>query len=124
MPGFGTQDEVFFPVEVKGRMEQVEYRRYTKKKYGGHYYRVPRKEWKGAPLSLHKAVWEWSRGLKVPQGYCIHHINEHAAHNDPKNLTCMSLIKHNYWHVKVRGMLLEHLRYSRQQLFNFSKEES
>jgi len=110
MPGLETRDQVIFPVWVNGRKMQVEYYRYNKSKYGGRYYRVPAKKWKGAPLSLHKAVWEWSRGLKMPKGHCIHHIDEYPANNDGKNLKCMTIEEHIKWHCKVREMLNEFLR--------------
>ena len=110
MPGLETRDQVIFPVWVNGKKMQVQYYRST----SGHYYRIPARKWKGAPLSLHKAVWEWSRGLKMPKGYCIHHKDEYPAHNDEKNLKCMKIEEHNKWHCKVRGMLEEFLKYGKQ----------
>jgi len=109
MPGLETRDQVIFPVWVKGKKLQVKYYRYTNKKCGGRYYRAPGSRWKGAPTSLHKAVWESTRGLKIPKGYCIHHIDEYPAHNDEKNLKCMKIEDHIKWHCKVKDALDEFL---------------
>lgn len=114
MPGLETRDQVIFPVWVKGKKLQVEYYRRTSRKYGGHYYRPPKVKWKGAPLSLHKAVWESTRGLKMPKGYCIHHIDEYPAHNEGKNLKCMRIEEHRKWHSKIREMLDEVLKYKKR----------
>ncbi|MCK5613452.1 hypothetical protein KAR91_66895 [Candidatus Pacearchaeota archaeon] len=113
MPGLGVMDTIQF--------EGVEYRRYNragKRQYGGKYYRHPCEKWEGRPWSLHVAIWEWSRGLKMPTGYCIHHIDEESGRNSPKNLHCMSIIAHNRWHTWVRAMAREARIGQRSLCFN------
>ncbi len=92
----------------------VKYYRFVGRNHGDYFCRLPEKAAAGAPWGLHKAVWEWSRGLKVPEGYCVHHINEDPSDNRPENLKCMKITEHNAWHHKVRAMLDEFLRYNRQ----------
>ncbi|MBR5874101.1 MAG: HNH endonuclease [Oscillospiraceae bacterium] len=49
---------------------------------------------------LHVAVWEYYSGQKVPDGYCVHHIDGNTLNNDYSNLECVEIKKHLSDHAK------------------------
>lgn len=53
-------------------------------------------------IRLHRYVWEYYNG-KIPDGYCIHHIDEDKSHNDIENLACISKSDHATLHSKERA---------------------
>jgi hypothetical protein len=47
-------------------------------------------------------IWEDFMQTAVPEGCCIHHIDEDKTNNDIDNLVCMSIKDHNAYHLKKR----------------------
>ena len=43
-------------------------------------------------------MWEHETGLKIPEGYVVHHIDWNKGHNEISNLTCISVFGHNLIH--------------------------
>ena len=99
MPGIGAYDTIqFLNIEYIRRNGRPNGTRYM------HYARFPSEKLKGEPFQLHIAVWEDHHGLKVGNGYCIHHLDHNPINNNIENLKCMSIEKHNRFHIRIRKL--------------------
>ena len=47
---------------------------------------------------LHRDVWEFYSGQKIPKGYEIHHIDGNSLNNSFENLECLSIAEHRAKH--------------------------
>lgn len=47
---------------------------------------------------LHKDVWEHANGMKVPEGYEVHHVDFNHLNNDPGNLVALPRLEHRAIH--------------------------
>lgn len=47
---------------------------------------------------LHRDVWEYYSGEKVPKGYEVHHIDGNKLNNNYENLICISIKEHRALH--------------------------
>jgi 5-methylcytosine-specific restriction endonuclease McrA len=54
----------------------------------------------GRRMRLHVYVFQNERGMKVPQGWQVHHIDEDKSHNDINNLICIPEHNHQSYHSK------------------------
>lgn len=50
-------------------------------------------KWKGAPVALHRQIYEDNFGL-IPKGWHIHHIDGNTENNSPQNLQAMPACLH------------------------------
>lgn len=80
-------------IEFNGQI----YERTGKGKY--YFCILPGAKRKGAQ-QLHRAVWEFYSGEKIPKGYHIHHKDFDVDNNDFSNLECMEGKKHLSLHAK------------------------
>ena len=47
---------------------------------------------------LHRAIWEDYHKKQIPEGFCIHHIDENTLNNDITNLQLISITDHQKHH--------------------------
>ncbi|GFO65874.1 HNH endonuclease [Geomonas paludis] len=52
----------------------------------------------------HIVVWERCHARKVPEGWVLHHVNEHPLDNDPSNLVALPKGLHRELHVRLKHL--------------------
>ncbi len=57
---------------------------------------IPQEDW----MYYHHYIWELHHKTKLPEGYCIHHIDENKLNNNLNNLQLMAQKEHNNHHRK------------------------
>ena len=86
-------------------------KRYKYNKSTGYYIFYDKDYAKRNGETLHRAIWEFYSGKKIPKGYVIHHIDGNRGNNDYSNLMCVSHTEHaalHRWGDKARARLKEH----------------
>ena len=63
---------------------------------------------------LHRAVWEFHSGQKIPKGYLVHHKDHNKHNNSYENLECLSPKQHSEIHLKGKSQTLTAKRYLRK----------
>ena len=72
---------------------------------------------------LHRAVWEFHSGQKIPKGYLVHHKDHNKHNNSYENLECLSPKQHSEIHLKGkkpdahRQKILEKMRENSHKYF-------
>lgn len=54
-------------------------------------------------IAMHIYVWETENGIKKPDGYVVHHLNEDKSMNNITNLVLWTEFAHKKWHAENRS---------------------
>lgn len=73
-------------------------KRYKYNKATGYYILYDKDYKKRNGEMLHRAIWEFYSGKKIPSGHIIHHIDGNRGNNDYNNLMCVTPAEHAALH--------------------------
>ena len=73
---------------------------------------------------LHRYVWEYYNGCKIPKGFDVHHIDGNKDNNDISNLTCITRKRHNQIHSDSKTWTEQQLKEARERMDHARKYAS